>query len=87
MIVKKCKPIRIEAIVRGYISGSAFEQYNREGKVSDIRIRDGLKINDKLERPIFTPSTKASAGDKDENITFSNMTNRLGSETSNYIKD
>tara|TARA_B100000925_G_C21997158_1_gene469490 strand:- start:146 stop:1003 length:858 start_codon:yes stop_codon:yes gene_type:complete len=87
MIVKKCKPIRIEAIVRGYLSGSAFEQYAREGKVSDIKIRDGLKINDKFEKPIFTPSTKASVGGKDENITFSDMSNRLGSETSNYIKE
>ena len=87
MIVKKCKPIRIEAIVRGYLSGSAFEQYAREGKVSDIKIRDGLKINDKFEKPIFTPSTKASVGGKDENITFSDMTNRLGSETSDYIKE
>ncbi len=87
MVVKKCKPIRIEAIVRGYISGSAFDQYSREGKVSDIKIRDGLKINDKFEKPIFTPSTKASVGNKDENITFSDMTKRLGSETSNYIKD
>ncbi len=87
MVVKKCKPIRIEAIVRGYISGSAFEQYNKEGKVSDIKIRNGLRLNDKFEKPIFTPSTKASVGGKDENITFSDMINRLGSETSNYIKE
>tara|TARA_B100001057_G_scaffold472561_1_gene535982 strand:+ start:319 stop:1176 length:858 start_codon:yes stop_codon:yes gene_type:complete len=87
MIVKKCKPIRIESIVRGYLSGSAFEQYTKKGEVSDIKIRDGLKINDKFEKPIFTPSTKASVGGKDENITFSDMTNRLGSETSNYIKE
>ena len=87
MVVKKCKPIRIEAIVRGYISGSAFEQYNKEGKVSGIKIRNGLKLNDKFEEPIFTPSTKASVGGKDENITFSDMINRLGSETSNYIKE
>ena len=87
MVVKKCKPIRIEAIVRGYISGSAYEQYNKEGKVSGIKIRNGLKLNDKFEEPIFTPSTKASVGGKDENITFSDMINRLGSETSNYIKE
>ena len=87
MIVKKCKPIRIEAIVRGYLSGSAFEQYTKEGEVSDIKIQDGLKLNDKFEKPIFTPSTKASIGGKDVNITFSDMTNRLGSETSDYIKE
>ena len=87
MVVKKCKPIRVEAIVRGYISGSAFDQYNEEGKVSDIKIRDGLKINDKFDEPIFTPSTKADVGSKDENITFSDMNNMLGEETSNYIKN
>ena len=87
MIVKKCRPIRIEAIVRGYISGSAFDQYNKEGMVSDIKIRDGLKINDKFDEPIFTPSTKAEVGGKDENITFSDMKNMLGVETSNYIKN
>ena len=87
MVVKKCKPIRIEAIVRGYLSGSAFEQYTKEGEVSDIKIQDGLKLNDKFEKPIFTPSTKASIGGKDVNITFSDMTNRLGSETSDYIKE
>tara|TARA_B100000579_G_C22675140_1_gene777584 strand:- start:80 stop:937 length:858 start_codon:yes stop_codon:yes gene_type:complete len=87
MIVKKCKPIRIEAIVRGYLSGSAYDQYNNEGKVSDIRIREGLKINDKFEEPIFTPSTKAEIGGKDENITFSHMNDMLGEETSIYIKN
>ena len=87
MVVKKCKPIRVEAIVRGYISGSAFDQYNEEGKVSDIKIRDGLKINDKFDEPIFTPSTKAEVGSKDENITFSDMNNMLGEEISNYIKN
>ena len=46
-----------------------------------------MKLNDKFEEPIFTPSTKASVGGKDENITFSDMINRLGSETSNYIKE
>ena len=87
MLVKKCKPIRIEAIVRGYISGSAFDQYNKEGKVSDIKIRKGMSLNDKFDEPIFTPSTKADLGGKDENITFSDMNNTLGTETSNYIKN
>ena len=87
MIVKKCKPIRIEAIVRGYLCGSAYDQYDKEGKVSDIKIREGLKLNDKFDEPIFTPSTKAEVGDKDENITFFDMNNKLGKETSTYIKD
>ena len=87
MVVKKCKPIRVEAIVRGYISGSAYDQYTKDGKVSDIKMSDGLKMNDKLDEPIFTPSTKAEVGAKDQNITFSDMNNMLGAETTNYIKN
>ena len=78
MLVKKCRPIRIESIVRGYISGSAYSQYIESGMVSDINMKSGLKLNDKLETPIFTPSTKAEVGDKDENITFSQLKELIG---------
>ena len=63
ILVKKCKPIRIEAIVRGYISGSAYKQYLESGMISDIEIKENMKLNDKFESPIFTPSTKAAVGD------------------------
>ena len=86
-LVKKCKPIRIESIVRGYISGSAFKQYKKEGKVSDIVISKKMNINDKFDSPLFTPSTKAEVGGKDVNITFAEMCKNIGEELSNFIKD
>ena len=85
MLVKKCRPIRIESIVRGYISGSAYSQYIESGMVSDISMKSGLKLNDKLETPIFTPSTKAEVGDKDENITFSQLKELIGNDKADYI--
>lgn len=85
MLVKKCRPIRIESIVRGYISGSAYSQYVESGMVSDISMKSGLKLNDKLETPIFTPSTKAEVGDKDENITFSQLKELIGNDKADYI--
>jgi len=85
MLVKKCRPIKIESIVRGYISGSAYNQYIESGMVSDIRMKSGLKLNDKLEAPIFTPSTKANVGDKDENITFSQVKELIGDDNADYI--
>ena len=85
MLVKKCRPIRIESIVRGYISGSAYSQYIESGMVSDISMKSGLKLNDKLDTPIFTPSTKAEVGDKDENITFSQLKELIGNDKADYI--
>ena len=85
MLVKKCRPIRIESIVRGYISGSAYSQYIESGMVSDIPMKSGLRLNDKLETPIFTPSTKAEVGDKDENITFSQLKELIGNDKADYI--
>jgi len=85
MLVKKCRPIRIESIVRGYLSGSAYSDYLKNGKVSDIRIKPGLKLNDRFDVPIFTPSTKAEVGDKDESITFTQMRELIGNDEANYI--
>ena len=85
MLVKKCRPIRIESIVRGYLSGSAYSQYLKNGKVSDISVKPGLKLNDRFDAPIFTPSTKAEVGDKDENITFTQMKELIGNDEAIYI--
>jgi phosphoribosylaminoimidazole-succinocarboxamide synthase len=85
MLVKKCRPIRIESIVRGYLSGSAYSEYLENGKVSDITIKPGLKLNDRFDAPIFTPSTKAEVGDKDENITFTQMKELIGIDEAIYI--
>ena len=85
MLVKKCRPIRIESIVRGYLSGSAYTEYLKDGKVSDINMKPGLKLNDRFDDPIFTPSTKAEVGDKDENITFTQMKELIGNDEAIYI--
>ena len=84
---KKCKPIRIEAIVRGYISGSAYKQYLESGMISDIEIKENMKLNDKFESPIFTPSTKAAVGDKDQNISLLEMYEIIGEDVAEYIKN
>ena len=85
MLVKKCRPIRIESIVRGYLSGSAYSEYLKNGKVSDISMRPGHKLNDRFDVPIFTPSTKAEVGGKDQNITFTQMKELIGNDEAIYI--
>lgn len=70
MLVKKARPLPVECIVRGYISGSGWKDYQRTGAISGIQLPEGLKESDRLPAPIFTPSTKAELGAHDENITF-----------------
>ena len=68
MVVKKLRMLPIESIVRGYITGSAWSSYKEDGTVCGISLPAGLKESQKFERPMWTPSTKAEAGDHDENI-------------------
>jgi phosphoribosylaminoimidazole-succinocarboxamide synthase len=70
MLVKKAEVIPIECIVRGYISGSGWNDYKKTGKISGITLPEGLVESEKLAEPIFTPSTKAEIGEHDENISF-----------------
>lgn len=70
MLCRKLKMLPIECIVRGYITGSGWESYQKSGIVCGIRLPEGLKEADKLPEPIYTPSTKAEIGDHDENISF-----------------
>lgn len=86
MLVKKTKPLPVECIVRGYISGSAWKEYLKDGSVSGIRLPKGLKESEKLPEPIFTPSTKAETG-HDENISEQQMIDIVGKETTNIIKE
>ncbi|QTQ14677.1 phosphoribosylaminoimidazolesuccinocarboxamide synthase [Treponema parvum] len=69
-LCKKLKMLPIECIVRGYITGSGWESYKKDGKVCGIRLKDSLKESDKIPEPIYTPSTKADYGFHDENISF-----------------
>ena len=68
MVVRRLKVLPIESIVRGYISGSAWSSYRNDGTVCGIKLPGGLRESEKLETPLWTPSTKASAGERDENI-------------------
>ena len=80
MLVKKAKVIPIECIVRGYISGSGWKDYKNTGSISGIALQKGLQESEKLNEPIFTPSTKAEIGDHDENISADeaiNITDRI----------
>jgi phosphoribosylaminoimidazole-succinocarboxamide synthase len=87
VIVKKAESLLVEAIVRGYISGSGWKEYLKNGHVCGIRLPDGLKESDKLPEPIFTPTTKAPQGSHDENITFEQTTEIIGMELAKQVRD
>lgn len=87
MLVKKAKPLPVECIVRGYITGSGWNSYQKEGHVCGIELPKGLKESDKLEEPLFTPSTKAEVGDHDINISFDETINLIGKEMALKLKD
>ena len=86
-IAKKAKPLPVEAIVRGYISGSAWEEYKKGGTVCGEKTQTGLLESSRFPEPIFTPSTKAEQGAHDENIPFSKMADILGKELAQKVKD
>ena len=79
MVVKKAEPLEIECIVRGYIAGSGWKEYQREGTVCGIQLPENLLESAELEQPLFTPSTKADEG-HDENISFSQMIETVGED-------
>ncbi|MGE5431715.1 MAG: phosphoribosylaminoimidazolesuccinocarboxamide synthase [Syntrophomonadaceae bacterium] len=87
MLVKKAEVIPIECIVRGYITGSGWNDYLKTGKVSGIELPKGLQESEKLPEPIFTPSTKAEIGEHDENITNDRAREIAGSDVYNKIKN
>lgn len=87
MVVKKSKPLSVECIVRGYLSGSGWQDYTATGTVCGIQLPAGLVESQKLPEPIFTPSTKAELGVHDENISFEEMVNREGKEVSEKVKE
>ena len=87
MLVKKAEPLTIECIVRGYITGSGWSSYQKEGHVCGITLPKGLKESDKLENPLFTPSTKAEIGDHDINISFDEAVKLIGHEKANKLRN
>jgi len=86
MLVKKTKPLPVECIVRGYLSGSGWKEYLSTGSVSGIALPKGLKESERFPEPIFTPSTKAEDGMHDENITFDKAVEILGSKTAEQVR-
>lgn len=87
MLVKKAKPLPVECIVRGYISGSGWKDYKATGTISGIKLPAGLKESDRLPETIFTPSTKADLGAHDETITFEKMVEICGSDLAEKARD
>ncbi len=86
MIVLKTEPIKLECVVRGYLTGSALKEYEKTGKVCGIELPKGLKNGDELPHPIFTPSTKAEKG-HDENVDEEKAKKIVGEDTFNTIKE
>lgn len=87
MLCRKTEVIPVECIVRGYITGSGWRDYQRTGSVCGISLPDGLVNSDKLDEPLFTPSTKAEVGDHDENISFEEGASLVGTETMEWLRD
>jgi len=86
MLVKKAKPLPVECIVRGYLSGSGWQEYLSKGSVCGISLPKGLRESEKLSEPIFTPSTKAEDGMHDENIAFEKAVDTIGKELANEVR-
>jgi len=86
MLVRRTEPVPIECVVRGYISGSGWKDYQRTGAICGIPLPAGLRESDKLPEPIFTPSTKATTG-HDENISFEETVSRVGKPLAERLRD
>lgn len=86
MLVTKAKPLPVECIVRGYVSGSGWKEYQQHGSICGIALPQGLTQSAPLPEPIFTPSTKAELGDHDENIPFSEAERLIGSDLAQQVR-
>jgi len=87
VVVKRLEPILVEAVVRGYLAGSGWKDYQASGSVCGVALPPGLQNAQKLPEPIFTPAAKAEMGHHDENITFAQMESRIGTELAATIRE
>jgi phosphoribosylaminoimidazole-succinocarboxamide synthase len=87
MVVRKTRPLPVECIARGYLSGSAWTEYKRSGEICGIRLPAGLRESDRLPAPVFTPTTKAEIGAHDENISFGDVVGLVGEETAVRLRE
>jgi phosphoribosylaminoimidazole-succinocarboxamide synthase len=87
MVVKRLSPLPIEAVVRGYLIGSGWKDYQASGAVCGIALPKGLRQAEKLPEPIFTPATKAAVGEHDENIDFAAVAKLIGVERAREVRE
>jgi phosphoribosylaminoimidazole-succinocarboxamide synthase len=87
MLVKKARPLPVECIVRGYVSGSGWKEYRQQGSICGITLPENLLESARLAEPIFTPSTKAELGEHDENISFDEAVSLCGQEVTEQVRD
>lgn len=86
VVVKRLTPLKIEAVVRGYLSGSGWKEYQQSGAVCGIRLPENLRQAEQLSEVIFTPSTKAEVGDHDENISFEQCVDIIGADLAEQVR-
>jgi phosphoribosylaminoimidazole-succinocarboxamide synthase len=86
MLVKKANPLPVECVIRGYLAGSGWKEYQQSGTICGISVKAGLKESSQLAEPIFTPATKAELGDHDENITYKRAEEIVGAEVAERAK-
>ena len=86
MLVKRLKPLPVEAVVRGYLAGSGWKEYQDKGEVCGVKLPPGLRNASQLPAPIFTPATKAAMGDHDENIAFERMCEIVGKDLAEQVR-
>ncbi len=87
LVVKRLQPLPVEAVVRGYLAGSGWKDYQASGRVCGVALPDGLQQAARLPNPIFTPATKAELGEHDENIDFGHMVRLVGVELAAQVRD
>ncbi len=87
VVARKMKALQIEAIVRGYLIGSGWQDYQRDGSICGVRLPQGLQQADRLPAPLFTPSTKATLGNHDTNVDYTHIVNLLGRNLAEQIRD
>lgn len=86
VVVRKLKALPVEAVVRGYLIGSGWKDYQRTGEVCGVALPAGLRIADRLPQPIFTPATKAAVGEHDENVSFETVAKTIGEELADRVR-
>lgn len=87
MLVERVEIVPFECVVRGYLAGSGWAEYQRDGTVCGVELPDGLQESSGLPEPVFTPATKAEAGEHDENVPFSRMVDELGEDLATTLRD